>query len=180
MRRVAVLVASLLFSGFGIAAAQAHAELVSMSPAAGSSVEQAPASVTLSFNEDVASIGSTIVVLDADGNAMQTGEPRVVGGEITIDLLPLATAGWYHVNFRVLAADGHMVSGSETFALTPATLEGSQMSASGSPYPQPSPLAHSPGTGAVPTNDPTIAYWITASLMFAGIMAAAIAWRAKR
>mgnify|MGYP002776456805 CR=1 FL=1 len=63
MRRMAVLIASLLLSGFGIADATAHAELESMTPAAGSTVTSSPTSVQLLFGEEIADLGSTIVVL---------------------------------------------------------------------------------------------------------------------
>lgn len=178
MRRMAILIAGLLFSGFSMASASAHAELVSMNPVAGSTVTTSPASVQLTFGEDVADLGSTIVVLDPLGNAVQIGDPHVAGAVIAIDLRPLTDAGTYHVNFRVLSRDGHVVNGAESFDYAPAVVGSESTNATASP--DASILVPSPETSAVTANDSTIAFWMTGFLMAFGILAAVIAWRAKR
>jgi len=169
----------MVFGMLGIASAQAHAELVAMDPAIGSTVAAAPASVTLTFGEDVQALGSAIVVLDSNGNAVQTGDLGIDGAKISIALQPLTMAGTYHVNFRVTSADGHVVDGSETFVYAPAD-SGATPIASQSAQLDTPVLTASPETSAVVANDPTAAYWITGFLLLCGVFAAIIAWRAKR
>src|SRR4029077_8527213 len=55
-----------------------------------------------------------------DENLWSTGEPRVDGAVISIDVMPLGPAGTYTVKYRVPSADGHVVSGSWPFHLTTA------------------------------------------------------------
>ena len=172
MRRVAALIASLLISGFAIAPAHAHAELESMTPAIGSTVTSAPESVTLTFGEDVTTIGSTIVVLDPNGNAMQSGDARVDGATIAVDLLPLTVDGTYHVNFRVVSTDGHVVDGSETFELA---IGEPQVTATADTV-----LTPSPETSAVTADSATIGFWILGLLVLLTGFGAVIAWRVRR
>ena len=61
-----------------------------------------------------------MTVVGPDGNLWSTGEPRVEGAVISIDVMPLGPAGTYTVNYRVTSADGHVVSGSWPFHLTTA------------------------------------------------------------
>lgn len=114
MRRIAVLLASVLFALTGTAAASAHADLVSMSPAPGSTVSEALQLVTLTFGEDVTAMGSTVVVLDPNGSDVQLGV-TIQGPAVTVTIGDLAMAGEYHVNYRVNSVDGHIVEGSEVF-----------------------------------------------------------------
>ncbi len=181
MRRVAVVIASLWLTGFGISAVQAHAELVSMTPAPGSVVTSSPAAVSLTFGEDVTSIGSTIVVLDPNGNAMQMGEPTVAGATIAVELQPLTTAGTYHVNFRVMSKDGHIVNDFETFEFAPSNGSAEPLViATQSQYPENSAVTPSPETSAVTTNSATIGFWIAAFLVACGLLVGFAIWRVKR
>jgi hypothetical protein len=177
MRRTAVAIALLLFGFLGVSAAQAHAELISMDPVSGSTVTSSPIAVSLTFGEDVQALGSTIVVLDPNGNEVQTGRLRVDGASISMGLQPLAETGTYHVNFRVMSADGHVVNGSETFEFAPSAAASSSTQATN---PDTTTLAASPEVSAVTENSSTAAYWITGFLMLCGILAAAVVWRVQR
>jgi methionine-rich copper-binding protein CopC len=171
MRRVAVLIASLWLSTFGIASAQAHAELLSMSPAVGSVVTEAPSSVSLTFGEDVTALGSTIVVLDPDGNAMQTGELLVTGASIATSIQPLTVAGTYHVNFRVVSQDGHIVNSSESFDFAPATQSAEPLVVSSQ--------TASPETSAVTSDSKTAGFWIMGFFAACALLAAFAVRRAR-
>lgn len=114
MRRIAVLLAGVLFTLTGTTAASAHADLVSMSPEPGSTVTEAIQLVTLTFGEEVTAMGSTVVVLDPNGNDVQLGV-TIQGPAVTITIGELATTGEYHVNYRINSVDGHIVEGSEVF-----------------------------------------------------------------
>ena len=61
-----------------------------------------------------------MTVVGPDGNLWSTGQPRVQGAVISIDVMPLGPTGTYTVNYRVTSADGHVVSGSWPFQLATA------------------------------------------------------------
>ena len=125
------------------APASAHTALVSSSPAAGATVE-APASVSLTFNEALLDIGAQIVVLDAEGGDHATGdvffpEPSTV----RVDVAPLGP-GSYTAQWRVVSADGHPIEGSLPFTVATvapvATVAASPSpSAAATPIPAPTP-----------------------------------------
>ena len=56
------------------AAAAAHAELESSTPAAGANLDTAPTTVTLTFSEELKPDGSSFTVKDADGHEVGSGE----------------------------------------------------------------------------------------------------------
>ena len=59
-----------------------------------------------------------MTVVGPDGNLWSTGDPRVAGAVISVDVRPLGPPGRYTVNYRVTSADGHPVTGSWWFELT--------------------------------------------------------------
>ena len=181
MRRVAVAIASLFIGVFGVTSASAHAELVSMTPAVGSVVTAPPASVTLTFGEDIAAMGSTIVVLAPSGAPVQSGDPTVNGMTIDVGLQSLTETGTYQVNFRVLSADGHIVNDSASFTYAPADPSATPALASTqSATPAASTLTASPETSAVTQHSSSIGYWIVGFVVLALIIAAVGVRRAKR
>jgi len=95
--------------------ASAHAQLLESDPPDGEQLDEAPASVELTFNEHIEQIGSQVVITDADGNEVQDGDPLIEGPALTQDLLEERPAGEYTVQWRVVSADGHPVSGEFTF-----------------------------------------------------------------
>ena len=165
MRRVSVMLAGLLLF-FTATPASAHATLVSMTPAAGSTVTAAPAQVVLTFDEPMQALGSTIAVIDPTGRAVQTAELIVQGQTIAVGLLPLRTPGRYHVNFRVLSSDGHIVTDSRTFDFAPSGLA----------------TVHSsvPEVSAVRDDSTSIGFWLTGgALLLVLLLAWGVArWRA--
>jgi hypothetical protein len=90
--------------------AQAHAELLSTAPAEGDVVETLPGTVELTFSEAVAT-PAYVVVNGPDGEPVDDGDPRVVDGVVTQPTVGTGAAGAYTVDFRVVSADGHAVSG---------------------------------------------------------------------
>lgn len=174
MRRMALALAGTLISLFAMSPVHAHAELTSFEL----DVTGTGDVVRLTFSEPVETLGTTVVVLDPNGVAVHDGSPRVDGMEVSITLVPLTVAGDYHVNYRVLSDDGHVINGSSRFTVTEAGLqaEGATKAVS-TAYPV---LTPSPETSAVTANDATVAYWITGLLMLFGVLAAVAAWRAKR
>ena len=105
--------------------AEAHATVTTTTPADGARLDSAPAEVTIGFNESV-SIGAGYArVLDADGDRVDTGDPSVRDGVLTVPLRNDLPDASYVVTYRVVSADSHPVSGAFSFvvgdgALVPA------------------------------------------------------------
>lgn len=106
----------MLFTTMAIGPVSAHADLQSMSPEPGSTVTEPLTSVTLTFGEEVRTLGSVAVVIDPNGNELPTS--MIVQGQTVTLTIADATSwidGEYHVNFRIDSADGHIIEGSEVF-----------------------------------------------------------------
>ncbi|MFY1633961.1 copper resistance CopC/CopD family protein [Solwaraspora sp. WMMB335] len=96
--------------------AAAHATLLGTDPADGALLAEAPARVTLTFNEQVQLRAGGIQLLDAAGTALDASA-RSVDTTVVIDLPPELTDGTYVVSYRVISADSHPVAGGFSFAI---------------------------------------------------------------
>lgn len=130
---------------FSPLAASAHDGLVSSSPEADSTVETLPSALTLTFSAKlITGDGATeVVVTDADGNSVTEGAPTVDGAIVTQPLKAEATAGEYHVIWKVVSSDGHPTSDEFFFTVT-----------AGSASTPPSTPTTAPATTA-PSSEPT-------------------------
>lgn len=99
----------------GAAPASAHAQLLETDPAEGAEVAEAPAQIVLTFNENIEQIGSDVVITDAQGTEVQDGDPQIDGHDVTQALVDDRPAGQYTVQWRVVSADGHPISGEFSF-----------------------------------------------------------------
>ncbi|WP_298458377.1 copper resistance CopC family protein [uncultured Cellulomonas sp.] len=101
--------------------AAAHTELTGSDPAAGSSVSELPAAVTLTFNDTVAPQFATVAVAVAGGDPVEV-PATVDGAQVLADISTLDTtaqgAGAWQVVYRVVAADGHPITGTIDFTVT--------------------------------------------------------------
>ncbi len=133
MRRVllslpgAVLAVALAAVVGAVAAAPAlaHTSLVSSTPTEGVPAE-APGEVVLVFSDPVQPGLSAVSVTGADGDEQVSGEPSPGGdgASVTQALRSPLEPGTYRVAYRVLASDGHPVTGSfeiTAVAAAPAT-----------------------------------------------------------
>lgn len=138
MRRLAVaaVVGALLTLAVPTAPpAAAHAARIATDPLDGSTLATGPQRVSATFNERLQTSFGAMTVVGPDANLWSSGDATVQGAVISVALRPLGPAGAYTVHYRVTSADGHVVSGSWSFALsTPGT---------GSPGP---PAAAPPGS----------------------------------
>ncbi|MFL6270755.1 MAG: copper resistance CopC/CopD family protein [Actinomycetes bacterium] len=101
-------------------AAAAHGSLQSSEPAGGSSLERAPAAVTLRFSERPDPNLSTVRVLDSGGRVVAGGPARPVAGRPLELQVPTAglPAGGYTVSWRIVSAvDGHRTDGVFAFGV---------------------------------------------------------------
>ena len=102
------------------AVASAHATRIAVDPPENATLTTGPGQVSATFNEQLQTSFAAMTVVGPDGNLWSSGEPRVHGAVIAVDLRPLGPVGAYTVNYRVTSADGHVVTGSWSFRLTVA------------------------------------------------------------
>ena len=115
--RLAAAIAVTLLGVAWPAAAFAHTELVSASPADGASVDELPATIELTFSEAL-STPAFVTVTDPAGAEVHVGDPTIQDQVVTQQTEGTGLAGGYEVEYRVVAGDGHAVSGSLSFTVT--------------------------------------------------------------
>jgi methionine-rich copper-binding protein CopC len=119
---------TVLVGGTNVAA---HGQLVSVSPANGSTVSAAPVSVVLTFSEAVSSTFAVVRVSRA-GEVVSEGRAIVEGAVVTQRLTASLDSGLYTVAYRVVSSDGHPVSSTTTFRLAGASSSSRATPATGS------------------------------------------------
>lgn len=100
--------------------ASAHASLDATTPAQGSQLSVAPASVSLLFDQQVGVNAGSLRVLDPGGRDVDAGPPAHPAGNdraVRVGLKPALGRGSYTVSWRVVSADGHPVSGTFAFGV---------------------------------------------------------------
>lgn len=95
----------------------AHSELIDASPADGEQLSEPVVAVELTFNEDIEQIGADVVVTGTDGVDITAGEPVIDGTTLTQEVSTDSQSGELTVQWRVVSADGHPVSGEYTFGI---------------------------------------------------------------
>lgn len=106
-----------LLLGYAAVPASAHATLVGSDPQDGASLQSEPKSVSITFNEDVAT-PAQLQVTAPDGTRLAEGEPTIDGTTVTQAVRSSGQAGSYTLAYRVVSADGHPVSGELTYDVT--------------------------------------------------------------
>lgn len=94
--------------------AQAHTTLTSADPAKGATVTS-PARVRLTFADPVRFTG--VVIVDAHGGHHEAGKAQAVDNSVTEQVAGVLAPGPYTVGWRVVAPDGHPVTGEYTFTV---------------------------------------------------------------
>lgn len=98
--------------------AAAHAVVVSSSPGDQERLTTAPRDVSITFSEDITTIGNGIQVLDGNGNVVDDGDPtRPDARTLAVGLRDGLGNGTYIASYRVISADGHPVNGGIVFAV---------------------------------------------------------------
>src|SRR5262249_31952328 len=116
-RALAVALCALLFAP---AVASAHATLEATVPARGATLDTVPAQVVFKFDEPVEASFGALRVFDAQGKEVQAGSafhPDGPGPEIAVKLRPGLGQGTYTATYRVVSADGHIVSSGFVFTV---------------------------------------------------------------
>jgi methionine-rich copper-binding protein CopC len=121
--------------------AAAHTRLTGSTPAAGAEVTASTTEVVLSFTGTVREAFSTVVVTGPDGADVAAGPPVLRGSDVVQELEgPLATGAWT-VAYRVVAGDGHPITGTLAFTVAAADEPAAPAAL---PSPSPSPAAAAP------------------------------------
>jgi copper transport protein len=120
-RLIVVLAAGAAFALAAPAAAWAHAYLIRTTPAASATLNKAPTSMAMTYDEAVEPRFMVVSVTDADGHQETSGRPYRSSANADTIVTPLKRIpeGWYLVFWRAISADGHPVRGAFTFAVGP-------------------------------------------------------------
>ena len=116
--------------------ASAHDVFISSTPANGSTLTSAPTAITLTFEEPPTTSGLAVALTAPDGT-VSTLVPTLSGDVVTAPVTGTLAPGAYTVAWRVVADDGHPLTGTLTFTLSV-------------PSPPPSPSAASASGSASP------------------------------
>ncbi|HEY3505555.1 MAG TPA: copper resistance protein CopC [Actinocatenispora sp.] len=118
LKRILVVLAAVVAALVPALPASAHAVLLRTDPGSGAIVQEAPASVTLTFNEPVELISRDIGVVAPTG-AKVGGTPELTrdGTVLRIPLRAGLPKGTFLVTYRVISADSHPVAGGFSFSI---------------------------------------------------------------
>lgn len=110
-RRALGLLLVMIAAGVGLAPpAAAHNTLIGSTPVDGSTVQTAPTTVTVTFDQPVVNYQPAMTVTGPNGNRFSVGDPVVRGSVVSIGV-SAGPAGRYAAAYRVVSADGHPVYG---------------------------------------------------------------------
>ncbi|EPO4110445.1 TPA: CopC domain-containing protein YobA [Enterobacter cloacae] len=115
----AVCALAFLFSSVTATPVLAHAHLQQQIPAADSQVA-APQALTLNFSEGIEPGFSGVVVKDAQGNVVKTGDiqrDEQNKAQFNVPLEQTLVTGTYQVDWHVVSVDGHKTKGSYRFSV---------------------------------------------------------------
>ncbi|KGA16520.1 hypothetical protein GM51_12325 [freshwater metagenome] len=101
--------------------ASAHTVLISADPAVDSTVVDLPPAISLTFADELVVLGdsNSISVTDETGTELTSGKPEVSGAVLSINLETSDVTGLIKVEYRAVAADGHVIKGDYQFTVSP-------------------------------------------------------------
>lgn len=103
----------------GAPVAQAHTELVSSTPANGASLDKAPTTVVLTFDEVPKSVES-VRAESTGGGLVELGKPTLKGTVVTVAWPADAPPGLYRLGWSLVSDDGDPVEGTILFSYAAA------------------------------------------------------------
>lgn len=110
---IAALCATTTFSLF--TPAFAHDQLVSVTPESGTTLTATPDEIVMEFSGDIMNVdgANQIKVVDAEGNSLADGAPKIDGKTVTQKLTKdESTNDTYTITWRVVSSDGHAIQDS--------------------------------------------------------------------
>lgn len=117
--RQTIALAGAIFLAFSASPVSAHTVLVNSIPQSESVISSLPPEINITFAEDLIDIGNSnsIEVFDPSGEDMTQGQVIVAGPTLTKALIASNKIGIYKVEYRAVAADGHVIKGEFTFTV---------------------------------------------------------------
>lgn len=117
---ITLLVPTFVSTGLAAQPAAAHARVTGSAPADGATVDVAPEVVTLYLDKKPATIeGDPVQVYGPDGERVDAGDAhvRADGNELTVTMAAgmARPAGEYHLLWRIVSQDSHLIAGHFTF-----------------------------------------------------------------
>lgn len=134
------------------AAAAAHSELMSATPADGSVLDAAPSEVVFTYTADVLGDFTQVVVTGPDGSPLEVPPPVTERNTVT-QPLPDLVPGSYTVAFRIVSEDSHPIAGKTSFTIEGAEAATPSPATSVAQSPSPSEATNAPTDAA--TEAPT-------------------------
>ena len=122
IRLLAFTTASLFLTTLSIAPSHSHSALVTSVPKADAILTMAPRSITLTFNEDILELKgkqiSSVSLATVAGRKVALTKPQISANKLTARISsPTLNSGKYQVSYRVVSADGHVITGGYRFTL---------------------------------------------------------------
>jgi copper resistance protein C len=119
VRLITVFAAVLTFVALLLVAgpASAHDQLLSSDPKDGATLDEPPASISLTFSAAPLDTGIEIALVGPDGVAAQGTDIQVDDEVVTAQLPPDLPAGIYDVAWHVVSSDGHPIDGEFSYAV---------------------------------------------------------------
>jgi len=120
-RQIIALVGA-IFLALSVSPASAHTVLLNSIPQSESIISSLPPEITITFAEELIDIGNSnsIEVFDSSGEDMSQGQVTVAGPTLSKALITSEKTGIYKVEYRAVAADGHVIKGEFTFSVEPS------------------------------------------------------------
>jgi methionine-rich copper-binding protein CopC len=162
--------------------ALAHTERVGVSPAPGSSTTGTVPAVEIDFSDEVLPGLARVVVRDARGRDHVAGRIAVLGGRVSARLEDIGP-GRYRVDYRVVADDGHPVTGSYRFRVTAGATgtTGTTGGATAGTATSPAPAVEPAATGRATGRATGARHWgFPALLVGVLVLSASARWRLAR
>lgn len=116
---VASLLTGMALTGMaGAVPATAHTALEASTPEDGARLDAPPEQIVLDFTESVRTRLSRVSVRGPGGEQFEQGATQSAADKVTQPVRPLGAAGEYEIVFRVVAADGHPLTGTVRFTMS--------------------------------------------------------------
>lgn len=182
--RLAAAIAAAALVLVTAAPAEAHTTLTWSDPAKGATVSAPPAQIRLTYADPVRFPG--VVVTDAKGGHHESGKPQAVDNHVVQPIQGVLPSGVYTVGWRVVAEDGHPVTGEYKFTVknseaptAPASAPPAQPSAGGAhgahgaheAHPGAQPAAHTSSAGW---------WWIGLAILVVALIGGGAAYTRRR
>ena len=116
LKVVAILCAALIVPLGSASPINAHAALASSTPADGAALDAPPATVELTFNEELLPDTVEIAVTTQDAGLISGTTFNTTGPTVTIDWSAELPGDTYKVAYRVVSNDGHPITGAISFS----------------------------------------------------------------